>query len=99
MDRSFLSQPQVIAAARELVCVRLTTYEDEDENKFLKAFNITRSGEVENTTVAVLSPDGQRLLTRAGRGTRQVFGDAAGMATTLTRIVGQYKTTATYVIT
>src|SRR5438552_657238 len=90
MDRSFLSRPEVIAASRNVVCVRLMTYENEDENFFLKSFKITRSGEVENTTVAVMSPDGAKTLTRAGRGARQVFGDAAQMAETLTRFAKQY---------
>ena len=91
MDRSFLSKPEVIAAARDFVCVRLTTYENEDENRFLKSFKVTRTGEVENTTTAILAPDGKERLTRAARGLRQVFGDAASMAETLTRIGRQYE--------
>ena len=90
MDRSFLSQPAVIAAARDFVCCRLTTYENADENAFLKSLFTGRSGEVENTTMTVLAPDGKTPLTRVSRGTKQVFGDAAGMATELTRIAAKY---------
>src|SRR5262245_45355514 len=89
MDRSFLSQSDVIAASRAFVCVRLTTYEDEQEGAFLKAFNVTRSGELENTVFTVLSPDGKRQLARASRGANHTFGDAARMARTLQRIAGE----------
>jgi hypothetical protein len=41
---------------------------------------------VENTTAAILSSDGQRRLSRAARGLREVFGDAANMATAMKRI-------------
>ena len=37
MDRSFLSDSAIIEASREFVCVRLATYEDKDEGKFLEA--------------------------------------------------------------
>ena len=90
MDRSFLSQPDVIAASRSFVCVRLATYEDEKEGAFLKAFHVTRSGELENTVFAILSPDGKRQLARASRGADHTFGDAARMAETMTRIAGAY---------
>lgn len=29
-----MSQPEVIAASRDFVCVRISTYEDEQEGKF-----------------------------------------------------------------
>src|SRR5262249_26306887 len=89
MDRSFLSQPDVVAASRSFVCVRLATYEDEQEGVFLKAFHVTRSGELENTVFTILSPDGKRQLARASRGANQTFGDAARMARTMQRIAGE----------
>jgi hypothetical protein len=85
MDRSFLSDARVIDASRKLVCIRLLSYENEAEMKFLKSFRITRSGEVENTTVVLLSSDGERRLSRAARGPREVFGDAANMAAAMDR--------------
>jgi hypothetical protein len=90
MDRSFLSQPDVIAASRSLVCVRLATYEDRDEGAFLKAFHVTRSGEVENTLFTILSPDGKRQLARASRSANHTFGDAERMADAMNRIAGDY---------
>src|SRR3954466_11005638 len=86
MDRSFLSQAEVIAAARAFVCVRLATYEDRDENDFLKTFHVTRSGEVENTVFTILSPDGKKQLAHASRGAGQTFGDAPRMAATMKAI-------------
>src|SRR4051812_12431801 len=89
MDRSYLSQPEVIAASRAFVCVRLATYEDEEEGKFLKAFQVTRSGELENTVFTILAPDGKKQLARASRSARGTFGDADRMAATMKRITGE----------
>lgn len=90
MDRSFLSQPAVIAASRNFVCIRLATYEDRNEAAFLKKLFVGGSGEVENTTVCLLSPDGQRKLIRAHRSTRQLFRDAQDMADTMNRLARQW---------
>jgi hypothetical protein len=90
MDRSFLSQPDVIAASREFVCVRLATYEDPVEAKFVRGLVRTRSGELENTAFALLAPDGKTKLSRSARGTEQVYADAAAMAADMRRVVGRY---------
>jgi hypothetical protein len=94
MDRSFLSQPEVTAAARRFVCIRLTTYEDADEGALLQALCPTRSGELENTVFALLSPDGKRPLARPSRSARDTFGDAARMAEAMHRIADVYKNPA-----
>jgi hypothetical protein len=91
MDRSYLSQPAVIAAARPFVCVRLTTYENKDEGDFLKGLAHTRSGELENSVFTILAPDGHTQLARASRSTKQTFGDAQRMAATMNRIAGGYR--------
>lgn len=90
MDRSFLSRAEVIAASRRFVCVRLMTYENKEEADFLKTLFVGRSGEVENTTFALLSPDGKRPLVRPGREPRG-FEDAAKLAETMNRIAGDYE--------
>lgn len=90
MDRSFLSQPAVIAASRQFVCVRLTTYEDEAEAKFSKTVFSPGGGEPQNTTFALLAPDGRTKLTRAGRGARGIFSDAADMARQMTTVAAKY---------
>jgi hypothetical protein len=90
MDRSFLFQPQVIAASRNFVCVRLATYEDESEAVFLKAFTSTKSGELENSVFGILAPDGQQKLIRSGRGPKQAFAGPAEMAETMKKIAAKY---------
>jgi hypothetical protein len=90
MDRSFLSQPDVVAASRDFVCVRLTTYEDEVETAFSRSLFIGRSGDVENTTFVLLGPDGRKRLTRVGRSTRGIFSNAADMANSMREIASRY---------
>lgn len=85
MDRSFLSQPEVVAAAKKFVCIRLTSYEDETE----KAFVATMLREVANTAFAILSPDGKPLTGR-GRGPGTVFKDPADMAKGMDAIAEKY---------
>ncbi len=80
MDRSFLSQPAVVAASRRFVCIRPLTYEDSDAHEFMRKLLVGRSGEVENTTCCLLSPDGRRPLTRPSRGFQQVYRDGPQMA-------------------
>jgi hypothetical protein len=90
MDRSFLSRPEVIAASRDFVCVRLATYEDRVEAKFVQGLVRTHSSELENTAFCLLAPDGKKKLSRSARGTEQVYDDAAAMAADMRRVVGQY---------
>jgi hypothetical protein len=94
MDRSFLSQPEVIAASRRFVCIRLTTYENQEEGRFLMSLQHTRSGQLENTTFALLAPDGKRQLVRASRSARHGFADSEELAETMTRIARTFQTKA-----
>jgi hypothetical protein len=87
MDRSFLSQTEVIKASRSFICVRLATYEDEAEAKLLKGLTRTGSGELENSVVAVLSSDGKRHLARSGRSPRNIAWSATGLGKALDKIV------------
>ncbi|MDG2382148.1 MAG: thioredoxin family protein [Pirellulaceae bacterium] len=89
MDRSFLSDEQVVAASRQFVCVRLSTYESQAEADFLKTIFVGRSGEVENTTFAVLSPDAKRQLVAAGRGPHR-FRNGSQLAARLEQIADGY---------
>lgn len=97
MDRSFLSRAEVIEASKAFVCVRLTTYENAEEMAFMKELFVGRSGEVENTTFTILSPDGKRELLRTSRGPDHLFRDAADMAARLRKIAAGFdaKTTPT----
>jgi len=89
MDRRFLSQPEVIAAARNFVCIRLTSYEDESEKKFVSRLV---NGEPANTAFAILTPNGERALRGRGpgRGPRDLFLDAADMAKGMDKLAQMY---------
>jgi len=91
MDRSFLSRPEVIAASRKFVCVRLISYEDAEEMKFLKGVVTTRSGEAENTVFTIFSPDGSKTLVRASRSMKHGFRDAADLAATMDRVAKPFE--------
>ncbi|MCA9144079.1 MAG: hypothetical protein H6823_16335 [Planctomycetaceae bacterium] len=80
MDGSFLSNEGVVAASRNFVCIRLATYEDQQEAEFMSGVFTSRSGVLENTTFGILSPDGKRNLVAAGRGPMHAFRDASDMA-------------------
>jgi hypothetical protein len=88
MDRSFLTNAQVIAASRQFVCVRVPTCEDQGEADFLNALYRSRSGKLENTSFAILSPEG-KSLGRAGRGPHAYRG-GFDLASSMTRIAGSY---------
>jgi hypothetical protein len=90
MDRSFLSRPEVIAASRSFVCVRVPSYEDASEMQFCRELFVGRSGDVENTTFAILAPDGKTTLTDASRGTRGIYAGPAEMATSMTGLAARY---------
>lgn len=91
MDRSFLTKPAVIAASRQFVCIRLTTYENAAEAKYLESICPTGSGQLENTVFTILAPDGKRQLSRATRSAGQAFDDASDMAQTMNRIAAWYR--------
>src|SRR5947209_3773331 len=91
MDRSFLSQPEVITASRRFVCIRLATYENAEEGSLLKSLVRTRSGELENSVFAILAPDGQRRLIRAARSPKDAYRVAAQMGAGMNRIADGYQ--------
>ncbi len=91
MDRSFLSQAPVIAASRSFICVRVPSYEDESEMRFCRDLFLGRSGDAENTTFAILSPDGKTPLVRSGRSARRLFDGPEDMAKAMVRIAARYR--------
>jgi hypothetical protein len=101
MDRSFLSDESVVAASRKFVCMRLLTYESAEEATILKSFFIGRSGQLENTTFALVAPDGKTKLSRAGRSPDFAFQGGAGktpaqeMAESMAEIASRYEKTST----
>lgn len=79
MDRSFLCHPEVVAAAKQFVCIRLTSYEDNSEKEFVAKLG---GREVSNTAFAILTPEGTAAVRGRGpgRGPRDLFPDASAMA-------------------
>jgi len=90
MDRSFLSDQRVVAASRNFVCIRLATYEDQQEAEFMSRVFTPRSGVLENTTFGILAPDGKRNLVTPGRGPMHAFRDATDMANKMRVIALQH---------
>tara|TARA_B100000809_G_scaffold26658_2_gene23313 strand:+ start:225 stop:1055 length:831 start_codon:yes stop_codon:yes gene_type:complete len=74
MDGSFLSTRAAVEASRPFVCIRLATYENQDEVDFMKTLYVSFTGEIANTMFALLSPDGKTRLSEADRSPAQVFG-------------------------
>lgn len=89
MDRSYLSHQKVIEASRSFVCIRLATYEDAEEAKVLQRIFVGRSGQLENTTFAILSSDGRRTLTRPGRSPKRMYRSGDDLAETMKKIAGR----------
>ena len=90
MDGSYLSNAAVVEASRKFVCIRLATYEDASEAKFMESVFLPRTGLLENTTFGILSSDGKRRLTAAGRGPMHAFRGAADMADGMNEISQQF---------
>lgn len=89
MDRSYLSQPEVIVAAEKFVCIRLTTYENEAEAEFMS--KLIR-GPVANTVFAMLTPEGTHAMRGRGpgRGPKDLFEDAKAMAAGMDTLAAKY---------
>ena len=73
MDRSFLSQQDVVDASRAFVCVRPATYMDAEEAQALTELVRTPSGKLENTAFTILAPDGETKLVRGSRSPSMTF--------------------------
>ena len=74
----------MIEASRNFVCVRIDSYESEENQKIVRSH---LGGRFENTAFCVLAPDGEERLTRSGRGPHQVSRDFAAIA----EIAGRYR--------
>lgn len=81
-------------ASRNFVCIRLATYESQKEADFMKSVYLDSSGLMKNTTFAILSPNGKKKLTRAGRGPMHEYRSASEMAAGMDKIAKTYKVDA-----
>ncbi len=85
---SYMSQPEVITASRNFVCVRMMTYENAAEAEVLKS--LWRPGApLENTLFAILDPSG-RPLTRGVRSPGSLYNDAHALAAALNDVSSHY---------
>jgi hypothetical protein len=94
MDRSFLSDPAVVARSRDFVCIRLATYESASEAAVLQSIFQSRSGLLENTVFALLTPDGKTPLVRPGRSPREGLGGPEEGARTMADLAAKHPGTA-----
>lgn len=95
MDERFLSDAQIIAASREFVCVRTATYESAKEAAFLLTVFKDRSGKLQNTVTAILSPDGNTILSRPGRSWDWAYREPSEMVADMKRLAARYPVKAT----
>ncbi len=84
----------MVEASRRFVCIRPATYESAEEAPVLEALFRTGSGELENTTFAILAPDGKTRLSRTGRTPDHVFDDAESMARFMDRTADEFQGTS-----
>lgn len=91
IDRSYLSQPEVVRASRNWTCIRLATYEDAEEARYLQGVFVGRSGQLENTVFAFMNPLATEYLIEPGRGPRQMFSSAQDMAYEMDRLAKNYR--------
>ena len=91
MDRSFLSDKELIKTSRAFVCIRTATYEDKQEAEFLKWAFLGRSGgELRNFGYCILSPNGKTQLRRSVRGPNFAYANSYAMVADLRVIAKQY---------
>ena len=89
MDRSYLSNAEVIQASRKFVCVRLETYENADEMKFMQSIYDYRTP-TKNSLFAILDPSAKRHLVKPGRSMKTTFADGAAMAEGMKKVSAEY---------
>ena len=78
----------MINASRKFVCVRIESYENEENQEIVRSH---LNGRFANTAFCILAPDGKERLTRSGRGPGQVIGDEQAFAKALNDIAARYE--------
>jgi len=90
MDRSLLSDKEVITASREFVCIRTATYEDKQEAEFLKSTIFGGARDLRNFGYCLLAPDGKTILRRSSRGPNFVYANSTEMAKELREVAKKF---------
>lgn len=73
------------------MCIRLATFEDEEEAAVLATMARTRTGLLENTVFALLAPDGRQPLIRGTRNPHELFRGPQEMADTMRSLASRYR--------
>ncbi|MGK0187753.1 MAG: hypothetical protein ACI9R3_003543 [Verrucomicrobiales bacterium] len=81
------SNSDVIEATRKFVCVRIESYESEENQQLVRSH---LNGRFANTAFCILAPDGKERLTRSGRGPSQIFSDTDSFASGLHSIAAKF---------
>ncbi len=94
IDSTYLHKPEVIEAAQDFVCIRLTAYENESERVFMSKLV---KGQVSNTAFAILAPDGTSAVHNGGigKGPSGLYKDSVEMAKGMKAIAANYSPTET----
>jgi hypothetical protein len=88
IDNGWLLKDEIVAASRDFVCIRLTSYESAEEAAF-----VTRlQGNPVNTVFAILAPDAQPAIAMKGlgRGPGELFEDTADMVRQLGEVAARF---------
>ena len=88
IDNGWLLKDEVVAASRDFVCIRLTSYESAEEAAFVTKLQ----GNPVNTVFAVLTPDAQPAIALKGlvRGPGELFSDPADMVRQMGEIAKKF---------
>jgi hypothetical protein len=88
IDNGWLLRDDVIAASKDFVCIRLTSYESASEAAFVSKIE----GNPVNTVFAILAPDGTPAVEvkGLGRGPGELFEDTAAMVKKMGEVAAKY---------
>ena len=88
IDNGWLLKDEVVAASRDFVCIRLTSYESAEEAAFVSKLQ----GNPVNTVFAILTPDALPALAMKGlgRGPGELFADTADMVKQMGEVAAKY---------
>ena len=88
IDNGWLLKDEVVAASRDFVCIRLTSYESAEEAAFVTKLQ----GNPVNTVFAILTPDALPALAMKGlgRGPGELFADTADMVKQMGEVAAKY---------
>ena len=88
IDNGWLLKDEVVAASRDFVCIRLTSYESAEEAAFVTKLQ----GNPVNTVFAILTPDALPALAMKGlgRGPGELFADPADMVKQMGEVAAKF---------